>query len=77
METKCVLSSILWDDRISKKVPCHATELVHFRNRIGTEGFEKIFQMSVALHGKSALESVVNIDTTVQEKTSLIQRMLS
>lgn len=51
-----------------KTVPCHATELVHFRKRIGKDGFEKIFQMSVALHGKTALESVVNIDTTVQEK---------
>ena len=51
-----------------KKVPCHATELVHFRQRIGQEGCEKIFQMSIALHGKSALEKAVNIDTTVQEK---------
>jgi len=51
-----------------KEVPCHATELVHFRNRIGKKGFEKIFQMSVALHGKAALENTVNIDTTVQEK---------
>ena len=51
-----------------KKVPCHATELVHFRQRIGKEGVEKIFQMSIALHGKAALESSVNIDTTVQEK---------
>jgi len=51
-----------------QSVPCHATELVHFRKRIGKEGFQKIFKMSVELHGKSALESVVNIDTTVQEK---------
>ncbi len=48
--------------------PCHATELVHFRKRIGKEGFQKIFEMSVQLHGKKALESSVNIDTTVQEK---------
>lgn len=51
-----------------KSVPCHATELVHFRKRIGKEGCEKIFQMSVGLHGKAALEKSVNIDTTVQEK---------
>ncbi len=51
-----------------KAVPCHATELVHFRKRIGKEGIEKIFQMSIALHGKAALENAVNIDTTVQEK---------
>jgi len=50
------------------KLPCHSTELVHFRKRIGPQGFDKIFQMSVALHGRSALESTVNIDTTVQEK---------
>jgi IS5 family transposase len=48
--------------------PCDSTELVHFRQRIGTEGFELIFQMSVQLHGKAALEKTVNIDTTVQEK---------
>jgi len=51
-----------------KAVPCHATELVHFRKRIGKEGIEKIFQMSIALHGKAALENAVNIDTTVQPK---------
>jgi len=52
----------------SLDVPCDSTELVHFRKRIGEEGFEKIFQISVGLHGKAALESTVNIDTTVQEK---------
>ena len=50
------------------KEPCHSTELVKFRNRIGKEGFEKIFQMTVKLHGCFAQEKVVNIDTTVQEK---------
>jgi len=48
--------------------PCHSTELVHFRKRIGKDGFESIFQMSVGLHGRAALEDSVNIDTTVQEK---------
>ena len=48
--------------------PCHSTELVHFRKRIGKSGMEKLFQVSVALHGKAALEPAVNIDTTVQEK---------
>jgi IS5 family transposase len=52
----------------SQALPCHSTELVHFRKRIGTEGFEKIFEMSVQLHGQAALEKAVNIDTTVQEK---------
>jgi len=45
------------------KPPCDSTELVKFRNRIGKKGFEKIFQMSVRLHGKAALEDTVNIDT--------------
>jgi hypothetical protein len=41
---------------------------VHFRKRIGVKGFNLIFKMSVALHGKQAQESTVLIDTTVQEK---------
>ena len=52
----------------SRDLPCDSTELVHFRKRIGQEGFEKIFQVSVELHGKAALETTVTIDTTVQEK---------
>lgn len=47
--------------------PCHATDLVYFRKRIGTEGMKVIFGMSVSLHGKEAEESQVIIDTTVQE----------
>jgi len=49
-------------------LPCDATELVHFRKRIGKEGAEKIFAVSVALHGDDAEEREVLIDTTVQEK---------
>ncbi|MCF6206928.1 MAG: IS5 family transposase [Sulfurovum sp.] len=49
-------------------LPCDSTELVKFRQRIGKEGIEKIFAMSVALHGKEAQEKQVIIDTTVQEK---------
>ena len=48
--------------------PCNPTELVHFRKRIGESGAEKIFQASVLLHGKRALEREIVIDTTVQEK---------
>ena len=44
------------------------SELVHFRKRIGEAGVEKIFQASIALHGKAGLERDVVIDTTVQEK---------
>ena len=43
-----------------RELPCHSTELVHFRKRIGKDGFEKIFQMSVILHGELALEDAVN-----------------
>jgi len=48
--------------------PCHSTELIKFRKRIGKAGFDKIFAMSIKLHGRFAQEPVVNIDTTVQEK---------
>ncbi len=51
-----------------RELPCHSTELVHFRNRIGAEGIERIFKMSVSLHGNAAQEDTVHIDTTVHEK---------
>ena len=34
--------------------PCHPTDLVYFRKRIGEEGVEKIFKVSIELHGKRA-----------------------
>ena len=49
-------------------LPCDSTELVKFRQRIGKEGIEDIFAMSVKLHGKAAQEKEVIVDTTVQEK---------
>lgn len=49
-------------------LPCDSTELVKFRQRIGKNGIEKIFAMSVQLHGVHAEEKQVIIDTTVQEK---------
>lgn len=48
--------------------PCHPTDLVYFRKRIGEEGIEKILQASVEIHGKAALEDDVIVDTTCQEK---------
>jgi len=48
--------------------PCEASELVHFRYRIGPPGAERILAASVALHGKRAQEKEVILDTTVQEK---------
>lgn len=52
-----------------RKLPCHSTELVHFRKHIGAEGVERIFQMSIGLHGDWALEEVIHVETTVQEKS--------
>ncbi len=50
------------------KEPCHSTELVKFRQRIGKKGMELIFKVSVQLHGDASEEQQVLIDTTVQEK---------
>ena len=36
--------------------------------RIGKDGMERLFRMSVALQGKAALEDSIHVDTTVQEK---------
>lgn len=51
-----------------RKPPCSSTELVHFRQRIGETGVQKIFAESVRLHGRHAEASEVHIDSTVQEK---------
>jgi len=48
--------------------PCHPTDLVYFRKRIGERGVEKILQVSIDLHGSKAQERELLIDTTVQEK---------
>lgn len=49
-------------------MPCDPSDLVHFRNRVGKGGIEKIFGLSVRLQGKDARQKSVSIDTTVQEK---------
>jgi IS5 family transposase len=49
-------------------VPCEASELVHFRNRIGEQGIELIFQESIRINGKDGQEQEATTDTTVQEK---------
>lgn len=49
-------------------VPCEASELVHFRNRIGEEGIELIFKESIRINGKDGKEEEGTVDTTVQEK---------
>lgn len=50
------------------ELPCHPTDLVYFRRRIGEKGIEKIFQISIDLHGSKARERELLIDSTVQEK---------
>jgi IS5 family transposase len=50
------------------KKPFDPTEFIHFRNRIGKEGAEKLLKVSVKLFGKEAQEKEVLIDSTVQEK---------
>jgi IS5 family transposase len=50
------------------KAPCEASELVHFRNRIGAEGVELILKESIRINGKGGKEDKASIDTTVQEK---------
>ena len=49
--------------------PCAASDLVHFRNRLGKKGIEELFALSIAMHAdkvKKAKEVIV--DMTVQEK---------
>lgn len=50
------------------KEPCEASELVHFRKRIGEKGVELIFKESIRVNGKDGNEDEGTIDTTVQEK---------
>lgn len=49
-------------------VPCEASELVHFRNRIGEGGIELIFKESIRINDKDGKEDEATVDTTVQEK---------
>jgi len=48
--------------------PCAASDLVHFRKRIGKSGVEKIFKHSIEKHGKDGQDPNVSIDSTAQEK---------
>ena len=48
--------------------PFDPTDFIHFRNRIGKEGAEKLLKVSVQLFGKEAQEKEVLLDSTVQEK---------
>jgi transposase, IS5 family len=48
--------------------PCEASELVHFRNRIGEKGVELILKESIRVNGKDSEDDHVSTDSTVQEK---------
>jgi len=50
------------------KPACAASELVHFRNRIGEEGIALILKESIRINGDDSNDPDVSIDTTVQEK---------
>lgn len=55
----------------SPSMPCASTELVHFRNRIGSKGVELIFQESIRVNNKNDDDKhhdTAFIDSTVQEK---------
>ena len=67
----CGMKTFQW------KLPCEPSDFCHFRKRIGETGVEKIFQISVSLHGKAALESEIVVDTTVQEKILLFRQIQS
>jgi transposase, IS5 family len=48
--------------------PCEASELVHFRKRIGEDGIELILQESIRINGNDSNEKQLSTDSTVQEK---------
>ncbi len=56
------------ENRFKWQPPCDPSDLTYFRKRIGEEGAELIFKVSVELHGKEAKEREIAVDTTVQEK---------
>jgi transposase, IS5 family len=48
--------------------PCEASELVHFRKRIGEQGIALILKESIRINGDDSNDPDVSVDTTVQEK---------
>lgn len=56
------------EESFATNVPCEASELVHFRKRIGEPGIELILKESIRVNEKDSDDDNVNIDTTVQEK---------
>ncbi len=69
MAAKSLFSIFLWGVRISVEIPpCDPSDLVHFRKRIGKDGAEKIFQLSVDTRKDEIRTKDILIDTTAQEK---------
>ena len=64
----CYYQYFCGEDSFVPGEPCEASELVHFRNRIGPQGIELIFRESIRVNGADAEEPSVKADTTVQEK---------
>lgn len=56
-------------------VPCDPSDITHFRNRIGKDGFDKILEVSINIQpeanrprDKKKMVKAVVLDTTAQEK---------
>lgn len=59
----CGMEHFVWE------VPCHPTELIKFRQRIGETGCEEILKVSILMQPKKDRRAdAVIMDTTVQEK---------
>jgi len=50
------------------KPPVASSDLIHFRNRIGKKGAERLLKLSIDLFNSRIQKEEVLIDTTVQEK---------
>lgn len=48
--------------------PVDPSDFVYFRKRLGEEGLQRIFKLSIDVHGEAAVEDQVVADTTVQHK---------
>lgn len=64
----CYYQYISGEKMFACGAPCEASELVHFRHRIGETGIELIFQESIRINGTDSNDPHVSVDTTVQEK---------
>ncbi len=47
---------------------CAASEMDHFRERIGEKGIELIFREIIRMNGDYSNDPHLNVDTTVQQK---------